>query len=409
MCKKLWLSALFLSVICPPVSAQTASDLFNPSVLHEIRITIHPMDWHDLKIHFEDDTHYPADFHWIFQGRDIEAQQVSVRSRGRGSRSGVKPGLAVDFDRFTNQTFLGLKNIVLRNNTQDASMLHERLAMAFMNLMGIPAPREAHTRLYINGAYVGLYSIVEAVDQPFLQRVFGQSDGYLYDYEWVFSWFFEYLGADAAKYSPVLFKPETHATHPVPWPLEWMIRAINETADPWFETEVSRYIDLGGFMRYIAVENFLAEQDGLLGNWGVNNFYLYRFQNSERSQFIPWDKSQTFNSLEWPIFRHIDTNVLATKAFAVPELRSVYLETLRRSAELAGGNGGWLEQEVLNDYEEIHTAALEDSFKQCYSSTGSLANCTNEEFEAEVAYLLRFASLRSADVLQQLNAFDPTR
>ena len=37
-------------------------------------------------------------------------------------------------------------------------------------------------------------------------------------------------------------------------------------------------IDLGGFMRYIAVENFLAEQDGLLGNWGVNNFYLYRFQ-----------------------------------------------------------------------------------------------------------------------------------
>ena len=162
-------------------------------------------------------------------------------------------------------------------------------------------------------------------------------------------------------------------------------------------------------MRYIAVEKFLAEQDGLLGNRGVNNFYLYRFQNSERSQFIPWDKSQTFNSLEWPIFRHIDTNVLATKAFAVPELRSVYLETLRRSAELAGGNGGWLEQEVLNDYEEIHTAALEDSFKQCYSPTGSLANCTNEEFEAEVAYLLRFASLRSADVLQQLNAFDPTR
>ena len=49
--------------------------------------------------------------------------------------------------------------------------------------------------------------------------------------------------------------------------------------------------------------------------------------------------------MEWPIFRHIDTNVLATKAFAVPELRSVYLETLRRSAELAGGNGGWLEQE----------------------------------------------------------------
>src|SRR5262249_40597350 len=148
---------------------------------------------------------------------------------------------------------LGLKSVVLRNNTQDASMLHERLAMAFMNLMGIAAPREAHARLYINGEYAGLYSIVEAIDEPFLDRVFHQSNGYLYKYEWVFSWFFEYLGADPAKYSPVLFKPETHVEAPAPWPLEWMVRTINNIASPYFETEASWYVDLTQFMRYIAV------------------------------------------------------------------------------------------------------------------------------------------------------------
>jgi spore coat protein CotH len=406
MHKRLWLSLLLLGMIyCLPASAQTASDLFNPAVLQEIRIAIHPMDWQNLKIHFGENTHYTADFHWIFEGRDIKAQQVSVRSRGLGSRSGVKPGLTVDFDRFTDHTFLGLKSVVLRNNIQDASMLRERLAMAFMNLAGIPVPREAHARLYINGAYAGLYSVVEAIDAPFLERVFRQSNGYLYNYEWRFSWFFEYLGADSTKYSPALFNPETHVSDPAPWPLEWMIRAINETADPWFQTEVSRYIDLTAFMRYIAIENFLAEQDGLLGDWGVNNFYLYRFENSDQSQFIPWDKSQSFNSLEWPIFRHIETNVLATKAFAVPELRGVYLETLRQSAEVAGGRGGWLEQEILNDYEQIHEAALEDPFKPCYSTEGSLANCSNEQFEAEVRFLIRFARVRSLDVLQQLNAY----
>jgi spore coat protein CotH len=405
MCTRLWVSALLISVICLPASAQTASDLFNPDVLHEIRISIHPVDWQNLKIHFNENTHYPADFHWIYQGRDIVAQQVSVRSRGLGSRSGVKPGLTVDFGRFTDRTFLGLKSVVLRNNAQDASMLRERLAMAFMNLMGIPAPRETHARLYINGAYAGLYSLVEAVDEPFLQRVFGQVNGYLYDYEWGFSWFFEYLGADPAKYSPVLFKPETHVIDPAPWPLEWTFRAINDTTDSWFENQVSQYVDLTGLMRYIAVENFLAEQDGLLGDWGVNNFYLYRFENSDQSQFIPWDRSQSFHSLEWPVFRNINTNVLAAKALAIPELRAVYLQTLQKSAELAGGSGGWLEHEILNGYAQIHGAALEDPLKQCYPPEGqSLANCSNEQFESDVAFLIQFANVRSADVLQQVNA-----
>jgi len=364
MCKKPWASALLVSLICLPASAQTAADLFNPGVLHEIRISIHPMDWQNLKIHFNENTHYPADFHWIYDGRDIEAQQVSLRSRGLGSRNGIKPGLTVDFGRFTDRTFLGLKGVVLRNNAQDASMIRERVVMAFMNLMGVPAPREAHARLYINGAYAGLYTLVEAVDESFLQRVFGQMNGYLYNYEWAFSWFFDYLGTDPTKYSPVLFKPETHTIDPVPWPLEWMFRAIHDSADSWFEGEVSHYLDLSGFMRYIAVENFLAEQDGLLGDWGVNNFYLYRFENSGQSQFIPWDRSQSFHSLEWPIFRNINTNVLAARAFAIPELQAVYLQTLQRAAEVAGGNGGWLEHEILKDYDQIHQAALQDPVKQ---------------------------------------------
>jgi spore coat protein CotH len=118
----------------PTAHAQTADDLFDPSVLHEIRINVHPSDWRQLKERFEENTRYPADFRWFFQGQNISADQVSIRSRGAGSRSGVKPGLDVEFDRFTDRPFLGLRNLVLRNNAQDPSMLHERIAMAFTNL-----------------------------------------------------------------------------------------------------------------------------------------------------------------------------------------------------------------------------------------------------------------------------------
>ena len=54
------------------------------------------------------------------------------------------------------------------------------------------------------------------------------------------------------------------------------------------------YLDLEAFVRHVAVEAFLAEIDGVLGDWGMNNFYLYRFERTTRSTLIPWDKSESF-------------------------------------------------------------------------------------------------------------------
>ena len=87
-----------------------------------------------------------------------------------------------------NQKFLGLKSLVLDNLTQDPSGIHETVAMAFMARVGIPTPREAHVRLYVNNEYIGLYALVEAVDKDLLARVYGsigedvQNDGWLYEF-----------------------------------------------------------------------------------------------------------------------------------------------------------------------------------------------------------------------------------
>ena len=67
-----------------------------------------------------------------------------------------------------DQTIAGLKSFVLDNLVQDPSMLKERLTMAFFRRMGLPAPREAHARLYINNQFSGLYAIVEAIDKGFV-------------------------------------------------------------------------------------------------------------------------------------------------------------------------------------------------------------------------------------------------
>ena len=196
------------------VSAEGApwnsADLFDDGQLHTIALTVHPRDWEELRANFMLNTYYPADLEW----RGVRIENIGIRSRGTGSRSGVKPGLRVDFDRYTSgQRFLGLKSFVLRNNTQDMSNLHERLSMLIFRRLGEPAPRETHTKMFVNGEYAGLFTIVESVDKVFLARTFGEDSGDLYKYDYPRDgtpYYFEDRGSDAASYVPLPFKPETN-------------------------------------------------------------------------------------------------------------------------------------------------------------------------------------------------------
>src|SRR5438128_5866920 len=66
-----------------------------------------------------------------------------------------------------------------------------------------------------------------------------------------------------------------------------MIRTMNFASDADFATAMAKYIDLSLFMKYVAIEDFMAETDGLLT--GMNNFYLYR-DTKGISQFLPKDR-----------------------------------------------------------------------------------------------------------------------
>jgi uncharacterized protein (TIGR03437 family) len=390
-----------------PAASQTQDDFFDPNVLHDLRIEINPSDWARLRALFTTNDYYNCNLRW----RNLTAENIGIRSRGLGSRSGDKPGLRVDFDRFENtQEFLGLKSFVLDNLVQDASMIKERLTMLLFRRMGLPASREAHCRLFVNDQYIGVYVIVESVDKRFLRRNFGEDDGYLYEYQWTESYNLEYRGSDPARYSPSPFKPETHEANPDPRPLEAMIRTINQASDGSFVGDVSQYVDLPAFMKHIAVENFVAEWDGILGSFGMNNFYLYRFERRNLHRFLVWDKDNTFGGqlktererIEYPILQGVNENVLARRAMAAPELRNVYLDTLYRAAQSAGGAGGWLEQEIDREYNLIRLAALQDPNKRCPDpATGFHRPCSNEEFEAEIAFLRRFARSRADFVVRE--------
>lgn len=409
------LLALLALLAWAPAQAQSMEEFFDDSSVHDLRITIQSSDWAALKENFRENIYYPCTLQW----RDLIIRNVGIRSRGLGSRSSTKPGLRVDIDRYAaDQTFVGLKSFVLDNLVQDHSMLKERLTMAFFRRLGLPAPREAHARLLINGQFVGLYAIAETIDKGFLARSFGQdangrveNDGYLFEYNYTKDYRFEYLGANLDEYK--IFDPKTNenkADTQIWGPVEDMIQTINEAPDATFVRDVSPFLDLGLFAKHIGIESYLAEDDGILGYAGLNNFYMYRFEETTRFQFLAWDKDNTFLSVDFPITRGVNENVLARRTLNVQEYRDRFLDTLLEAAVSAGepdadtpefdedgepvSRPGWLEREITRQYTQIRTDARADTFKP-YS---------NDEFEAAYERLLEFARNRAAFVRAEVAA-----
>src|SRR5690348_18413492 len=117
---RILLSVLAAAVMPSVAAAQTAADLFDPTTLQEVRLSVNTRDLADLRAHTDLNTHYPADLAW----RNVKVRNVSIRSRGQGSRNPIKPGYRVEIDRYTTgQTFVGLSALILDNIWQDDSLI----------------------------------------------------------------------------------------------------------------------------------------------------------------------------------------------------------------------------------------------------------------------------------------------
>jgi spore coat protein CotH len=381
-----------------PLAAQSFDDFLNPGALQRIDVSINSGDWQQLKDSVADDTYYPARLEW----NGVVVRNVGIRSRGGGSRSGTKPGLRVDIDRYqTSERFLGVKSFVLDNLVQDASGIRETLAMQVHARLAIPAPREAHARLYVNNEYAGTYVAIEAVDKRLLARVFGiveddtQNDGYLFDYAYVDEWRFGYLGADLAPYEARL-QAETKANAPAEEkyrPIEELTRLINETSADRLEGAIADRLDLDQTVRYVAVQNYIAQNDGLLGYAGMNNFYLYRLEGQARHVWIAWDEDNALLASDFALDTRHGDNVLFDKLMQIPRLRTLYYQTLLEVAATTteGGddtNSGWLQREA-----DRQTAMIAEAMRQDVNKPYS-----NDEFEAVSAQVSAFNGARAAYV-----------
>ena len=432
------LGTALLALAASPVLAQTQDDFFDDSYVHEIRVVVKASDWDLLRKNFDENTYYPADVHWIFKGKDIPITEVGIRSRGHGSRSPIKPNLRVDLNRYNpGQRFLDLASFILKANNQDPSMLREPIIFKLWSKMGLPASREAYTRLYINDKYWGSYVVEEEIRSPeYTSRYVNDSGGDLYEWKplsvtegWADGYHFEWAGScktgqlacstDQAKWNPMPWNPEENKTTFDLAPTINIHRMANQTSDADFDKTMSAVFDLKLFLVHNAIEVWASDFDSFLGDaYGVNNIWIYRFKGTNFHQFFLWDKDGAFSSwnkntpylgADRPLFRNAgsdgdsssSTNVLMKRTLASAARKTEYLEAIYKTAVLAGGAGGWLDWEHQRDYAMAGDSIREDPNKQ-WSDQGVEKDNNNELWESSVAWNRTYIQYRYKFVMDDL-------
>jgi len=227
-------------------------------------------------------------------------EHVGLRLKGNSSlmnawSAGVeKLPLRLNFDEFErefrgidDQTFFGFPNINLTNNAMDPSLVRAKVAGDLLQDAGLPAPRTAFTRVYLdrgNGAvYLGLYTLVEVPDRPMLNSQFGSDDGNLYKPKG--------RGARWTTFVRESFPKKTNQAEADWTEIQDAIESLQTGRDrpaTWRSRLEARF-EVNGFLRWLAFNTIIDNHDAY-GGLSPHNYYLYSSpRHRDRLFWIPWD------------------------------------------------------------------------------------------------------------------------
>lgn len=274
---------------------------------------------------------------------DKTFEKVGIRHKGNGtifdtSRT-IKKSFKIDLDRAGGDgRFGGSKTINLHCGVTDPTKLRETLAYELYRAAGVPAPRTslAEVRLTVPGKYdkelLGLYTLVEEADKPFLKNRFGDDKGLLMKPEGLRD--FTHLGDDWARYKPT-YAPKRDATADETRRMIEFAKLVHLGDDAAFRKDISSYLDVDNYLRFLATTAFAANTDSFFGLG--HNYHMYLHPKTNKIHFIPWDVDRAFAnfgnanqnmdlSLTHP---YAGTHRLTERLLATPEISAAYQKLLK--------------------------------------------------------------------------------
>ena len=307
---------------CACAGAQAASDgsettetyrlgyesrLFDDSYVHTVDIAISGKDWAKLL----NDPLAKKKFRVSVTIDGERFNDVSFSAKGRYSLRSVadapdstRYSFRVNFGKYIKeQSYHGLRSLLLNNNTADATCMKDYLSYKIFRQTQVPAPLCSYVWLTVNGKTHGLYLAVEGVGSSFLQRT-KEGRGMLYKPE------AEDLPArnetqtenrglnsahrgadlvytddDTDSYPEIFENAETKADKEDMRRVVAALKLLQEGKRP------ELCVDTDEVIRYFAAHDFVLNYDSYTGIM-LHNYYLY--ENEGILSMLPWDYNQAF-------------------------------------------------------------------------------------------------------------------
>ena len=283
--------------------------LFDDSETAVIEITVNQAALDFMYANPHSDSMHVATVHFKNAFIDTTIENVGLRIRGNTSRDAAKKSFKLSFNTFEpGRQFYGVDKMNLNGEHNDPSIIRSKLCWNLFNEIGKAASRAAHTAIYINGEYYGLYISVEHIDDEFLEDNFSDDSGNLW--KCLFPADLQYLGdnPDAYKYFSGDRQPYELTTNEETndyTQLARLINILNNTPADKFRDSLESIIVVKEILKYIAVNVMVGSWDDY---WSLqNNYYLYYEPKEDIFHFIPYDYDNTFG-IEWWSFDWANVN-----------------------------------------------------------------------------------------------------
>ncbi|MBZ3935612.1 CotH kinase family protein [Methanimicrococcus blatticola] len=400
--------------------------MFNRCEITTIEIEMGEKDWDYLLSNPSDKNYMPCNV--TINGQKFNA--VGIRVKGYSSLVSVE---ASNSDRYsfrfkadeyiTGQTFFGLTDFVVNNQYRDPTYMKEYLAYDAMDSMGVPTPLFAYADIDINGKDWGLYLAVEAVEDDFAKRVFGNDYGHLYKPE-------KFDKVNSPKDNGYMPPPDADLNQGASliyttdsiwdyWQLFGNV-VFSDTSKSDFQRvitaikhvnegdDLENYVFVNETLAFFAVNGIIVNMDTYTGPT-LQNYYLY--ENDGKILIFPWDMNFAFDGykdnstpsvVDYPIDTPIFSNVsmyhrpllnMMLKNETYKEQYYSYIDTFN---EEYFKNGRY--EETINSVDEMIGDSVRDD---------PTAFVSYERYAAGVEALRVFGQYRSRSLDGQLNGTIP--
>lgn len=244
---------------------------------------------------------------WVPATIEFDGQiwtNVGVRYKGNSSllsswnEGTLKLPLKLDFDEFEdefpeidNQRFFGFKQLSLANGFGDQTFMHDTITYDLLEEAGLPAAETAYYEIILDygegPVSLGLYTVIEVIDDTAVSRIFGDDEGNIYEgdgtaaslaegtFDQIADSFQKENNEDEADWSDIetlynMLHDETRTTDPTTW-----------------RENLEAVFDVDSFLEWLAISAVIQHWD----TYGrmTHNYYLYNNPGTGQLTWISWD------------------------------------------------------------------------------------------------------------------------